>query len=92
LQEFLERAVQTVVLFGFVVGAVAAYQMYAFLSEWREHMHSRGVSESHLATLTPSAVFSRNLPEQCKTQRRKLLLAIAGFFGLWAADLLLLLA
>lgn len=65
----------SVVAFG-----VGFYYVHAFHWLWREHMRSRGLRGFTIARLSPYAVFSRDLPERCNVQRRRLLLAIVVFF------------
>jgi hypothetical protein len=70
----------TAIFLGVVAFGVGFYYIHAFHWLWREHMRSRGLGEFTIARLSPYAVFSRDLPERCNVQRRKLLLAVVAFF------------
>lgn len=74
--------------------AVGAYEQFMFYRAWRrQRIESLGdrfgrehrlLREHRLALDAQFALFSRNLSEECRVHRRRLLWAIGAFFGFLA--------
>jgi hypothetical protein len=81
LQRLMNFLLSLDVLTGFVTGGILVYYINTFHSSWREYMRSIGASEAILSNNAPFAVFSQNLPEQCRAKRRKLIISGCTFIG-----------
>jgi hypothetical protein len=90
LAKFFHFAFEATILFGFVAGGVAAYYQTVFYNRWREYMRAIGAPETIMWNNSSFAIFSSDLPEECRAIRRKLVISFAAFFGLFVIGILIL--